>query len=428
MSKPKGRKQRTIIKGKCIPPPLQQNDGKYKIADVGALQRKAETTRGKEFLYMENEVNRTEFEKIYDFGSLYNGYIKARRGKRWKDSVAKFEANLIEALCLLSVMLKNKQYKPSEYFSFYVHEPKTRLVMTNAFKDKVVQHALCDNVVEPAFMGSFIIDNYASQKGKGTHFGLNRLSGFMRTYFFERKAKEEKARREAGMPPIPVEAGGYADGWVLKADISKYFYSIDHIKLKETIRKYIFDPEVLWLCDMIIDTTENPGIPIGNQSSQWFAVMYLNGMDHFIKEKLGIRFYGRYMDDFYLIHEDKKYLQYCRKEIEKFLVDLKLSTNSKTNIFPLRNGIDFLGFHTYLTDTGKVIRKVRRVSKCKERRKLKKMRALLDNGKITLYQIEQSYQSWRGHALKGNSYHLVRDMDRLFKNLFKESEKTWQKH
>lgn len=114
---------------------------------------------------------------------------------------------------------------------------------------------------------------------------------------------------------------------------------------------------------MIIDSTEGPGIPIGNHTSQWFAVLYLSGMDHMIKERLGIKFYGRYMDDFYLIHHDKEYLQYCLEEIRKFLVPLGLELNQKTAIFPLTQGIDFLGFRTYMTDTGKVIRKIRRDAK-----------------------------------------------------------------
>ena len=192
-------------------------------------------------------------------------------------------------------------------------------------------------------------------------------------------------------------------------------------------RKYIKDPDILWLVDLIVDSTENPGIPIGNQTSQWFAVMHLSGMDHFIKEKLGIRYYGRYMDDFYLIHEDKAYLQYCRGEIEQYVARLGLRMNKKTNIFPLRNGIDFLGFHTYLTESGKIIRKVRRSSKCNAQRKLKKQRGLLDREKISLSDIEQSYGSWRSHAVKGNCYHLIQKTDSLFQNLFKESEKQWPK-
>ena len=167
-----------------------------------------------------------DFERVYDFGNLYAGFLKARRGKRGKASVAKFEANLLEALCLLSEMLKNKTYRPSDYFVFRVYEPKERIVMTNAFKDKVVQHSLCDNILEPAFSRSFIRDNYASQPGRGTHDGLYRLEEFMRSYFFERKAKADAEQKAAGLPPVPTQDGGYADGWVLKCDISKYFYSI----------------------------------------------------------------------------------------------------------------------------------------------------------------------------------------------------------
>jgi len=240
--------------------------------------------------------------------------------------------------------------------------------------------------------------------------------------------EEGGERRAAGLPPPgPEEVRHYSDGWVLKCDISKYFYSIQHEPLKQMTRKYIKDLDILWLVDLIVDSTENPGIPIGNQTSQWFAVMYLSGLDHFIKEKLGIRYYGRYMDDFYLIHEDKAYLQYCRREIEKYVAGLGLKLNNKTNIFPLRNGIDFLGFRTYMTDTGKIVRKVRRNSKCNEQRKLKKQRGLLNKGKITLAAIEQSYGSWRSHAAKGNCHHLIRETDRLFKKLFKESVKQWQK-
>lgn len=121
------------------------------------------------------------------------------------------------------------------------------------------------------------------------------------------------------------------------------------------------------------------------------------------------------------------YLQYCRGEIEQYVARLGLRMNKKTNIFPLRNGIDFLGFHTYLTESGKIIRKVRRSSKSNAQRKLKKQRGLLDREKISLSDIEQSYGSWRSHAEKGNCYHLIQKTDSLFQNLFKESEKQWPK-
>ena len=128
------------------------------------------------------------------------------------------------------------------------------------------------------------------------------------------------------------------------------------------------------------------------------------------------------MADFFLIHEDKAYLQYCRAEIEKHVAVIGLSLNNKTNIYPLRNGVDFLGFHTYLTETGAVIRKVRRRSKNNMKRKLKKMRGLVERGKITTATVEQSYKSWRGHAEKGNCYHLIRRTDHYYNRLFNSKE------
>lgn len=340
----------------------------------------------------------SDFEKVYSFESLYKAYRKARQGKRWKESAAKFEVNLLEALNLLSEMLKRKTYRLSSYNVFKVYEPKERIVMSNSYKDKVVQHALCDNVLEPILTKSFILDNYASQKNKGTLFGLNRLRYFMRMFYLRNGV----------------------DGWVLKCDVTKYFYCIDHKILKRKINKFITDADTLWLVDMIIDSTDGIGLPIGNQSSQLFALLYLSDLDHFIKEKLGIKYYGRYMDDFYLLHKDKEYLKSCRKKIEEHVGELGLTLNNKTQILPLKNGIDFLGFHTYLTESGKVIRKMRRRSKNNVRRKLKKFKIMVDDGRMEKSTIEHSYQSWKGHAKNGNCHHLVKDMDKYYKKMFEE--------
>lgn len=142
-----------------------------------------------------------------------------------------------------------------------------------------------------------------------------------------------------------------------------------------------------------------------------------------------IKYYGRYMDDFFLIHHDKAYLQECRKQIEAFVQARGLSLNAKTNIFPLKHGVDFLGFHTYLTESGAVIRKVRRRSKNNMKRKLKKLAALHAAGRIEAKTVEQSYQSWRGHAEKGNSYHLIRRTDQYYNSLMKSKEAAQcQKH
>ncbi|MFI3254521.1 MAG: RNA-directed DNA polymerase [Eubacteriales bacterium] len=368
------------------------------------------------------------YDHIYSFQNLYRAFLMARRGKRGNESVMKFEANLLEAIHLLSEMLQHKTYSLSDYFTFVIYEPKERIVMTNSFKDKVVQHSLCDNVLEPMLESTFIKSNSASQKGKGTHYGLDLLTKDMRSFYFRRKAIATEHCQGAGLPYSTYSGADFADGWVLKCDVTKFFYKIPHEKLKQDMRKHIQDPDILWLVDLIIDSTDNVGIPIGNQTSQWFAVLYLSDLDHFIKEKLHIEHYGRYMDDFYLIHDNKHYLKYCLLQIEAFTAEKGLTLNNKTNIFPLKNGIDFLGFHSYLTDSGKVIRKVRQKSKTNRKRVLKKLRQKLDFGEITLEEVEHSYGSWRTHALHGNSYHLVQDMDKYFKELFKESEKKWRKH
>ena len=216
------------------------------------------------------------------------------------------------------------------------------------------------------------------------------------------------------------------DGWVLKGDFSKFFYTLLHSYCYETARralKWLKDPELIdfaeWLLWLIIDSTPDPGIPIGNQSSQLLALLYLDAFDHWLRDDRGL-VYGRYMDDFYIIHSDKLLLRQILKEIEAYIKPLGLRLNGKTQILPLKNGIDFLGFHTYLTQTGKVVRKVRAKSIDNMKRKIRKFRALVDSGKITLDSVVQSYASWTGHISHGNTYHLRQNMDAYFFSYFPE--------
>lgn len=368
-----------------------------------------------------------EYKVLYDFDNLREGFRKARRGKKELYSASKFEANLLEALLYLQYLIKTKQYKTDHYYQFYVFEPKKRLVKTNAFKDKVVQHTLCDNVIQPVLVKKFIKDSYASQPGKGTHYGLDRLNKFLKNYFFSNKAATEKERREKGLPQIAVEEGNYADGYVLKADITKFFYSIRHSELKRKVSKHFENEDIKEMIFGIIDSDDDPGVPIGNQTSQWLALLFLDELDHFIKEKLQMKYYGRYMDDFYIISKSKEELKYCLEEIKKHVEGIGLTLNQKTQIFPLRHGIDFLGFHTYLTDSGKVIRKLRRGSKDKMRRKIRAYRKKIEAGEMTVKAAEQSYQSWRNHASHGDCYYLIKKMDKYFNENIKESTK-WRKN
>ncbi len=332
----------------------------------------------------------TDFEKVIDFNNMYKAYRKSKCGKGYKKSSAKFSVMALDGINVLIDELKNKTYKISDYQEFKVYEPKERIIKTTSFKDKVIQHSLCDNVILPKLQEMFIYDNCAGQKGKGTLFGLDRLSLHMKTFY---------------------KRYGFA-GYILKCDISKFFYSIPHPQLKDIVEYYFsYDSDICWLCNLFIDSTEGKGIPLGNQINQGFALLYLDGMDKLIKNELGIEYYGRYMDDFYLIHPNKEYLKYCLEVITEYLKTLDLTLNGKTQIFPFKNGVSYLGFHTYITNNGKVIRKLKNQNKRNAQRKYIRMAKLVASGKLSKDKFNASYQAWKNHISHGNCYKLGKTMD-----------------
>lgn len=337
------------------------------------------------------------FDEICTFPVVYDAYLAARRGKRSKAATAKYEAHALENVSNLVYILRTQLYRPGSFHLFTVYEPKERLVQAPAFTDKVVQHALVDNVVYERLTRSFILDNYASQIGKGLHFGLDRLSGFMTDYWNKHHT---------------------AEGWVLKCDVRKFFASIDHDILKAKLLALDFEPEIHTMLCNYIDSTD--GLPLGYQTSQLFALLFLDQFDHYVKEVLRIRYYGRYMDDFFLIHPDKEYLQFCLREIHAFMVSVNLELNEKTHIFPLRNGIDFLGFHSYLTDSGKVIRKLRHNSVKKMRAKLRYWAKAYPKGEVGRDAILASWQAWDAHATHGNTWRLRQEIRQQVKEILKE--------
>lgn len=329
-------------------------------------------------------------------------FILVRRspdGRRLFDraATAHYEVRLLENIVNLVYILKTKIYRPGVFRVFYVYEPKKRLVQAPAFVDKVVQHAIVDNLLYDRITRSFILDNYASQKNKGLHFGLDRLKGFFTDYWNKHHT---------------------AEGWVLKCDVRHFFASINHDKLKEKLKKLDLEPVVYDLLCIYIDCSD--GLPLGYQTSQLFALLFLDDFDHFVKEQLHIQYYGRYMDDFFLIHPDKEYLQFCLREIRAYMDSLGLELNEKTQIFPIRNGIDFLGFHTYLTESGKVIRKLRNSSIKRMRAKLRHWEKEYPAGLVTREQILQSWQAWDAHAAHGNTWALRQQVRDRVQNILKE--------
>ena len=340
------------------------------------------------YLSLNSGADMTDYEKICDFQNLYNAHKKARCGKRHKKDVILFENNLSHNLWKIKMSLENHSYKIGKYNKFMIHDPKDREIQALSYSDRVVQHALCDEVLTPFFDKRLIYDNCACRIGKGTHFGLNRLSKFMHEHF-----------KMYG-----------SEGYILKCDIRKYFPSISHEVLKNRIKMIIPDKNILNLLIHIIDSYEHLpdcGLPMGNQTSQLFALLYLDPVDRLVKEKLKIKHYIRYMDDMVLLSHDKLILKNCLEKMQ-YLVenDLQLSFNNKTQIFPIQNGVDFLGFHFYLTSTGKVIRKLRSSSKKRFKRRLQKLQKDYSCGKIEIKDINSSLASYSGHLSHGHTYKL----------------------
>lgn len=321
------------------------------------------------------------WDKVIDFDNLHAAYLKARKGHRWTSEVLRFSANLEEELINLQNQLIWGTYRTGPYRFFTIYEPKERLVAALPFRDRVAQHALC-NVIGPILERRFIYHSYACRVGKGTHRGADQIQTWLR-----------ECERAWGRV------------YCLKADVAKYFASIDHRILMRILERVIKDRLVLTMCQEIIASGSDTGkgLPIGNLTSQWWANLYLDQLDHFVKEELRVKHYLRYMDDTVFLSPSKKELWQWYREIEGFLEDrLALRLNPKTSIFPVGpRPIDFLGYRIWPTH-----RLLRRDSVKRMRRKLKRMQYQYSRGEISLDKINASIQSWLGHAKHADTYGL----------------------
>lgn len=354
---------------------------------------------------------KNKYYLMYDFKEIVKAHYQSRKGKRDKKDVIEFEKFLNANIIEIQKELKHLTYRLGKYNFFIIKYPKERLIMYLPYKDRLIQRVFCNTILMPLFKDMFIYDNYANQKGKGTHLGIDRFKGFLRDYY-----------NKNGI-----------EGYVLKADISKYFPSINHQILKNMLYPKIKDPKIKWYLDLLLDSInteevqeqlkryykelglpepqKGTGLPAGNIVFQTFGVYYLHSLDIFCKEELKIKYYSRYMDDFVLIHKDKEYLNYCWKRIENFLEnELKLKLNPNTNLHPIKNGTNYLGWHFYVTETGKVIMKIRKESKKSVKNKIKYFNKAYKEGVIDYDSINQSVKSWLGHAEHGDTYHLRKNV------------------
>ena len=342
---------------------------------------------------------RNVFDEICSFENLYISYQKARRGKRYLGYTVQFDHRLEENLLELSSELQDQSYFPGEYRTFWIQEPKPRLISAAPFRDRIVHHALID-VIEPLMDGAFVEDTFACRRGKGTHAAINRCQHYLRRF-----------------------------PWVLKCDIRKYFPSIDHEILFRQIQGKVSDQNTLWLISLLLRTSNEQepvrmwfsgddllspierrkGLPIGNLTSQFFANIYLNGMDHFIKQELQCKGYVRYMDDFILFGDSKERMQNWRASIKKHTESLRLKMHpKKQEILPSKNGVPFLGFTLYPN-----LRRLAKNNITNFQHRSRKQVRKINYCQLSLNDYKNSLIAWIGHASHADTW-------RLRTELFKE--------
>ncbi len=333
------------------------------------------------------------WERLVSWPNLRAAARLAAAGRRTRASTLVFWDRLEEGLADLRSDLLARTYRPGPYREFWVREPKPRWISAAPFRDRVVHHALC-RVIEPIFDRSMVAHTYACRAGKGTHRAILRAQEHLR-----------------------------AARWVWKADVAKFFPSVDHAILRRMLARRVKDAAVLGLCGTILDASPAPpaaplaylpgddlftpverrrGIPIGNLTSQLWANVYLGGLDHFVQERLGIGRYVRYMDDLLLFDDDPDRLRAAAREVARHLAGLRLRLNpAKTHLVPSRRGIAFLGFHVYRTHRTLLVE-----GKVRARRRLRRLAAGYAGGEIGPAEARASVRAWIAHAAWGDTWRL----------------------
>jgi len=320
------------------------------------------------------------FEKLYSFENLYAAFKKAFKGSGRTEEACRFHFHLESELLKLKEELKSDTYRPARYRYFKTFDPKERTISVAPFRDRVVHHAVV-RVLEPIFESTFIFDSYATRKEKGAHRAVKRAQKYLKRGFY-----------------------------YFKADVLKYFDSVDHDILLGLVRRKIKDQRVLELVERIIRNSDvsrglarGRSLPIGNLTSQFFANVYLDPLDHLIKDRLGVKCYVRYMDDMVLFSDSKVYLKDALREVRTFLGDqLKLTLNPRSTFLNSRlNGLPFLGFRIFPN----VIR-VKRENLKRVKSKLKERKKEFHAGLITEERYVMSVRSMFDHLSFANSFHL----------------------
>src|SRR3989344_4302065 len=338
------------------------------------------------------KTHKNLYPRIYNKKNLVLAWKKARKGKTKKDYVIKFEEDLPQNLKSLHEELKHENYFPKPLETFILRDPKTRRISKSDFRDRIVHHAIC-NIIEPIFDKTFIHDNCANRKGKGSLFAIKRFEKF-----------QGKITRNLS-----------SEGYCLKADIRHYFQEVNHEILMEIIKRKISDEKVIFLVRKILENRHSKrerdagfcikekGMPLGNLTSQFFANVYLNELDQFVKHKLKAKYYIRYVDDFVILQSEKSQHEIWKKQIEEFLnKELRLELHpEKSKIASLSEGINFVGFRNFY-----FFRLLRKRNIRNMKIKIKKFQ----RGEISEEKFTEIFQGWNAYAKWASSFNVIKKL------------------
>jgi len=358
------------------------------------------------------EVGGKSFEQVMSFGNLCAAGKACCNGARWKTSTIHFEANLLSESLKTYIELKEGIRKFHGFQSFStIEHGKLREIDALPIQERAAQKCLCQNLVVEAYSRSFIYDNGASLKNKGMDFQLQRLKKHLHDHY-----------RRYG-----------TGGGIYQFDFKGYFASLPHDGIKARARAKIKDDRLYDLfCSYVDDfqkrktadktAGQKRGVGLGSEISQMIALDYASPIDHYVKDVRGIHGYGRYMDDGYVISHSLEELTDIKHCLYAIAEELGIAMSDKKNIItPFRHhSFTFLKMRVTLSENGKVVMKLSRKSIKAMRRKLDIFRRWVDDGKLSPEDVFQSYQSWRSHAKRCNSYRTLRSMDEKFISLFEK--------
>ncbi|MBI2146176.1 hypothetical protein HYU22_02460 [Candidatus Woesearchaeota archaeon] len=327
------------------------------------------------------------YTQLCSYQNLERAFKKARKKRTLKPYVIDFEKDSEANLLQLQNELRFHTYKPQPLQQFVIRDPKVRTINRSAFRDRIVHHALC-NIIAPIFEKGFIFDSYANRRGKGTFKAIARFD------YFTRKITRNFSRR----------------AYVLKADIRHYFETVDQKILLSFLMRKIADQRICWLIKTILsnyETSTGKGMPLGNLTSQFFANVYLNELDQFVKHSLKAGYYIRYVDDFVIFHHSRPELEQSRAATAHFL-EKKLALElhpGKSKIIPLERGTEFLGMKIFLFH-----KMIKRRNLKNFYRKLEELCRQYDQKEVSYDIIYDFLEGWMAYAKNADTYTLRKKM------------------